>query len=63
MRGFSPRGRRRWRGVLRRLRAGSYREGEPAFHIVDVLSDGPVLSDRPFALVIRYQKRGEARSC
>lgn len=45
----------------RRLRANSYREGEAPLHIVDVQSDGPILSARPFGLTLHYQNGGDSR--
>ena len=45
----------------RRLRANSYREKEAPLHIVDVQSDGPVLSARPFELTIHYQNGSDNR--
>jgi hypothetical protein len=46
---------------FRRLRANSYREGEAPLHIVDVKSDGPILSGRPFQLVVDYQNFHDSR--
>lgn len=45
---------------LRRVRARTYGPGESPVHIVDVVVDRAVLSDRPFALGIRFQNAGPA---
>jgi hypothetical protein len=43
----------------RRLRAVSVPAGEQAFHLVDVVSESPILSNTPFALTIRFQNFGK----
>ena len=47
-------------GDLRLIHGHGYHAGEAPLHVVDVVADGPVLSDTPFTLVVHHQNGGEA---